>query len=116
MAVTAGEEDQFLKDHPAWKTLIAGPRTQLLENQPYEALCKSLGAARLFVGNDSGMSHLAANLGIPSAVFYVSTDPIQWAPWVPLSHMRTIDLREREIGREVLLQESEDLLRWANGT
>lgn len=115
LAVTAGEEDEFLKVHPAWEPLINGPHTQLLDNRPYGELCETLGAAGLFVGNDSGISHLAANLGIPSAVFFVATDPAQWAPWVPEDHLRVIDIREREPEPHALGQEAENLLLWAGG-
>lgn len=36
-----------------------------------------------FLGNDSGPSHLAANLGIPTQVFFRSTNPSIWAPTGP---------------------------------
>jgi len=36
--------------------------------------------AAFYVGNDSGVSHLAAALGIPVSVCFVSTDPAVWAP------------------------------------
>jgi ADP-heptose:LPS heptosyltransferase len=36
--------------------------------------------AGCFVGNDSGVSHLAAALGIPTTVFFISTDPRIWRP------------------------------------
>jgi ADP-heptose:LPS heptosyltransferase len=39
-----------------------------------------IAAARLFVGNDSGMSHLAAALGIGSVVIFGPTDPVVWRP------------------------------------
>jgi ADP-heptose:LPS heptosyltransferase len=34
----------------------------------------------LFVGNDSGLSHLAAALGIPTVAVFGPTDPSVWAP------------------------------------
>lgn len=83
VVITAGEEDAFLKGHPEWTALVGGPRTHLLDSRSLLDLCKDLGGARLFVGNDSGISHLAAGLGIPSAVLFVATDPAQWAPWAP---------------------------------
>ncbi|MDQ7781816.1 MAG: glycosyltransferase family 9 protein [Desulfomonilaceae bacterium] len=115
-AVTAGEEDEFLKDHAAWPRLIAAARTQLLENRPLEELCGTLGRAGLFLGNDSGIGHLAANLGVPSAVLFVSTDPVQWAPWVPDQQIKTIDLRTRELTAEVLRAVADALVSWINGT
>ncbi len=115
LAVTAGEEDEFLKDDPTWARLMNGSHTQLLENRPFEELCETLGGARLFVGNDSGIGHLAANLGIPSAVLFVSTDPVHWAPWVPKEQVRVMDLRDRALTAEVLRNEAGQLIRWADG-
>ena len=64
------------------------------------------GARELFLGNDSGISHLAANLGVPSVVFFTITDPAQWAPWVPPDQIRIVDLRgqnlsEMDISKEL---------------
>lgn len=36
--------------------------------------------ARLFIGHDSGLSHLAASLGVPSLLLFGPTDPDKWAP------------------------------------
>jgi heptosyltransferase III len=41
-------------------------------------LADRLSSAALYTGNDSGPSHLAAFMGIPSLVFYRSTDPTIW--------------------------------------
>ena len=40
-------------------------------------------AAAFYVGNDSGMSHLAAALGVASAVVFGPTDPSVWRPLGP---------------------------------
>ena len=45
----------------------------------YELACW-LASARLFIGNDSGISHLAAAAGTPSVVIFGPTDPRVWAP------------------------------------
>lgn len=39
-----------------------------------------LSACRAYVGNDSGVSHLAALLGVPTTVLFGPTDPAVWAP------------------------------------
>lgn len=39
-----------------------------------------LSGARLFVGNDSGITHLAAALGVPTLALFGPTDPRVWAP------------------------------------
>ena len=43
-------------------------------------IAKALKSAKLFVGLDSGISHLASYLGLPSLVIYGPTDPIVWKP------------------------------------
>lgn len=42
-----------------------------------------LRRARIFVGNDSGISHLAAAVGTPVCAFFRTTDPKIWAPRGP---------------------------------
>jgi ADP-heptose:LPS heptosyltransferase len=37
-------------------------------------------ACDLYLGNDSGTSHLAAALGVPTVVVFGPTDPAQWRP------------------------------------
>jgi ADP-heptose:LPS heptosyltransferase len=44
------------------------------------SLAALLREARAFVGNDSGLSHLAAVVGAPSLVLFGPTDPRVWAP------------------------------------
>jgi ADP-heptose:LPS heptosyltransferase len=94
--ITAGEDDAFLKDLPEWNTLMNAPRTRLLEQRPLLEVC-TLSSASLFIGNDSGISHLAAALGVPSIVFFTSTDPSQWSPWVPDDQVRVLDVRGEEV-------------------
>jgi len=44
------------------------------------ALGARLSRCALFVGNDSGVSHLAAAVGCPSVVLFGATSPAVWAP------------------------------------
>jgi Glycosyltransferase family 9 (heptosyltransferase) len=97
-AVTVGEADAFLNHQPQWKTLVSAPRTCLLKQRPFLELCSALRPASLFIGNDSGIGHLAAALGIPSIIFFVSTAPSQWSPWVPTCQVREIDVRGKDLG------------------
>ena len=39
--------------------------------------------ASAFVGNDSGVSHLAAAVGAPGVVIFGPTDPARWRPIGP---------------------------------
>jgi ADP-heptose:LPS heptosyltransferase len=45
------------------------------------ALLALLRSATAFVGNDSGVSHLAAWIGLPCVVIFGPTDPARWRPW-----------------------------------
>ncbi len=40
-----------------------------------------LAGARLFVGNDSGVAHIAAAVGAPSVVIFGSSNIWHWRPW-----------------------------------
>lgn len=46
-------------------------------------LCRRLRSTGLFIGNDSGMSHLAAFLGTPVMTIFGPSDPIRWRPVGP---------------------------------
>jgi hypothetical protein len=48
----------------------------------YELACW-LAKARVFVGNDSGITHLAAAVGTPVLALFGHTDPAIWAPLGP---------------------------------
>ncbi len=43
-------------------------------------LASWMRGARVYIGNDSGISHLAAAIGLPSVVLFGPTDPLIWAP------------------------------------
>jgi hypothetical protein len=53
----------------------------------YDLACW-LGKARLFIGNDSGITHLAAAVGTPVLAIFGPTDPVVWAPRG--SHVRVV--------------------------
>jgi heptosyltransferase III len=43
-------------------------------------LARFLAGARAYVGNDSGITHLAAAVGVPTIALFGPTDPAVWAP------------------------------------
>lgn len=55
---------------------------------PLDALAEGLAQCRLFVGHDSGVSHLAAACGVPGVLLFGPTDPAMWAP--PLPWVRSV--------------------------
>jgi len=43
-------------------------------------LARFLAGARAYVGNDSGITHLAAAVGVPTVALFGPTDPAVWGP------------------------------------
>ncbi|NBU68678.1 MAG: hypothetical protein EBS49_03505 [Verrucomicrobia bacterium] len=57
------------------------------ENRPLPDVFGLLRSADLYLGHDSGISHLAAWSGVPCGLLFGPTDPKIWAP--PGSHVRS---------------------------
>lgn len=53
---------------------------EVLFDAPVVELARRLAGCRLFVGHDSGVSHVAAAVGTPSVLLFGPTDPAVWAP------------------------------------
>jgi ADP-heptose:LPS heptosyltransferase len=69
LAVVQGPADpafELSEPHQLWRDL----------HMPEVA--RRIRGSRLFVGNDSGITHLAAAVGTPTLAIYVSTDPAVW--------------------------------------
>ena len=56
------------------------PRTELWRSLPLVQLAGQLAACDAFVGHDSGISHLAAALGVPTLVLWGETLEAIWRP------------------------------------
>lgn len=64
----------------------AGPEEQLAEARRFPSLAELaswLAGAGLYIGNDSGITHLAAAVGVPTLALFGPTDPAKWAPRGP---------------------------------
>ena len=62
------------------------PPHRTLENRPLPEVFRLLQSSDLYLGHDSGISHLAAWSGVPCGLLFGPTDPKIWAP--PGSHVR----------------------------
>jgi len=62
---------------------VPQPDPILLHDLPLPLLAAILSRCGLYVGNDSGVSHLAAALGVPTVAIFGPTDPAIWAPRGP---------------------------------
>ena len=86
LAVIGGEADG--ETLAAIGDLGAGDRIVAWRNLPLTELCWRLAAANLYLGHDTGVSHLAAVAGVPSLLLLGPTDPGVWAP--PHEHVRIL--------------------------
>jgi ADP-heptose:LPS heptosyltransferase len=78
LLLVTGEADEaptaeFLRTYRSSKLRIRS-------NLPILELAEELAAAGLFVGHDTGVTHLAAALGIPTVALFGPTDPMIWRP------------------------------------
>ncbi len=71
------------------------PRAVVLRELPVRLLGGVLSRAALYVGNDSGVSHLAAAFGAPTLALFGPTDPATWAPLGPL--VRTLRAKDEAV-------------------
>ena len=56
------------------------PSVEVLEGLTVEDAARRLAGASLFLGNDSGLSHLSAACGAPTVAVFGPTDPTLWSP------------------------------------
>ena len=57
-----------------------GVGIEVIDRPTIHVLAATLAGSSLFIGNDSGVSHLAAAVGAPTLVIFGPTDPAVWAP------------------------------------
>lgn len=64
-----------------------------LVEPPLTTLAGALTHATVYLGNDSGVSHLAAALGVPSLVLFDARH-LAWRPWWPGTRTRTVSMTD----------------------
>lgn len=64
----------------AEETLRFPPDARVVETLSLVTLARELAATRLYLGNDSGVTHLAAACGCRTVATFGPTDPSVWAP------------------------------------
>jgi ADP-heptose:LPS heptosyltransferase len=92
------------------EALADQPGAVVTRDLPPRALGAVLARSGLYVGNDSGVSHLAAGWGAPTLALFGPTDPAVWRPLGP--HVRTLradDSRLESIGVDQAAREAERL-------
>ncbi len=76
--VTLGPAE--LEHDPSGAARIRAAADAALECPPLPTLAAVLAGSAAYVGNDSGVSHLAAACGAPTVAVFGPTDPALWAP------------------------------------
>ena len=62
---------------------LRGLDIEIVTSPPGETLLSLLKAASLYLGHDSGITHLAALLGLPTIALFKNSNQLQWAPLGP---------------------------------
>ncbi len=78
----------FILAGPADRESVAGlsnlvPTVPVMAGEDLSIIACLLARSVLYVGNDSGMTHLAALLAVPAIALFGPTDPERWAPRGP---------------------------------
>jgi hypothetical protein len=79
----SGARPCVLVQGPAEERTAVPPGVIVARDWPLRLLGATLARAGLFVGNDSGVAHLAAASGAPTLTLFGPTDPLLWAPVGP---------------------------------
>ena len=78
---------------------------------PLVHLAAILGQCALFIGHDSGISHIAAAVGTPSLLMFGGTDPKVWAPQNPnVKSVKAPDGNLEVLELETVLQAIREIL------
>jgi ADP-heptose:LPS heptosyltransferase len=73
-----GEADEAVVEE--FIACYQSPRVTTLLNTDLAELSLALSACTVFVGHDTGISHLAAAVGVPTVALFGPTNPDVWAP------------------------------------
>lgn len=93
LAIVGGEADG--ESLAPLRELTGHRRVEWWESLPLPQLASRLAGARVYVGHDTGVSHLAAAVGTPSLLLFGPTDPGVWAP--PHAHVRILRSPEGQL-------------------
>jgi ADP-heptose:LPS heptosyltransferase len=62
---------------------------------PLTAVAEQVQQCRCYLGNDAGITHLAAMLGVPTIVLFGPSDPAIWQPVGPSVEILQAEAFER---------------------
>ncbi len=83
--------------------------TQIITSEGKEHLIRTINETALYLGHDSGITHLFAMLGTPTVALFKKSNAVQWGPLGP----NVTVIQNQEPGRELIesiLEASRDFL------
>jgi ADP-heptose:LPS heptosyltransferase len=80
---------------------LVGRRLDRLEQAPLDELASRLAGCRAYLGNDSGVSHLAGLCGARALVLFGPTSPEVWRPLGPDVHVLRFDAAPASVVSEL---------------
>lgn len=85
-----GGPDERLQANPVLREIPAERRIDLVGKIDLPTAAACLARCRLYLGNDSGLMHMAAAVGIPTLGLFGPSPETLYAPWGPhTAHVRT---------------------------
>jgi heptosyltransferase-3 len=85
-----GERELFLQARSEFRSAAA-----LIDGLDLRELIAVIAGARLFVGNDTGPTHVAAAVGCPVVILFGSSSSQNWRPWMGVH--RVVESETRDI-------------------
>jgi ADP-heptose:LPS heptosyltransferase len=92
---------------------MRAPAIDLAGQTPLGTLAAVLARSRLLVCNDTGVSHVADGLGVPSVVISTGNNPERWAP--PDGRLHRVLCRGSGVAASEVIAEAKELLSTAPG-
>jgi len=96
---------------PAEETLALPEGAQVWRNASLSDVAAALAECRLFVGNDSGITHLAAAAGCLTVALFGASDPFVWSPRGHAVHLIQATGALKELSAETVLSSCLGFLR-----
>ncbi|GBD94757.1 lipopolysaccharide core heptosyltransferase RfaQ [bacterium BMS3Abin05] len=78
IALFHGQKEKNLADQVAEKANVP---IKIMSDLTLRELAAVVSQTDLFIGNDTGTTHVAAAAGTPCVIIFGPTDPNQWKPW-----------------------------------
>ena len=86
------------------------PAINLVGKTDLGSLAVLIKNSRMLFSNDTGVSHVASALGVPSAIIFLASDPKRWAPLNRELHQ--VIMPQESVNIEFVITKVEEVLRY----